>query len=352
MEGPVCYFTDNEVSFSVSEGRILSVGVYCKAWPVFAFAAEAAHMKVLWVRSEGSTFDKKCCSLSNFRVQTKHDNSFDKLDVLFLSGGVIPDTLASYLRSSSLCLVSDFPLQGGSIPLSWKKTQLILPLQHDKIGGVTTATLSLYVYCKNKVFRNHVRSLVIPFNPIATLSTILKSTDGTGDSVSSCSASLPGPQDFLPFKSSSDLAATVCSPCVFDKAWRCRSLSVLEQAACLDLPIGYTRSLEQAKVIRKFLQGNIFPLKLYSVGIQHMFLFSDSVVATRGGDGSAYVKDANDTLVDQADVKKNKRKKKKKMSVEADVGTTKKSIETNLEKKKGEKRSVAKNVEKLSLIHI
>lgn len=41
-----------------------------------------------------SAFEKKCCSLSNFKVQTKHDNDgFHKLDVLFLSN-VIPDALS------------------------------------------------------------------------------------------------------------------------------------------------------------------------------------------------------------------------------------------------------------------
>ena len=176
-------------------------------------------MTVLWVRSVGSTFEKKCCSLSNFHVQTKHDNSFDKLDVLFLSDGVIPVELASYLSSSSLCIVSDFPLQGGSIPRKWKKTQLILPLTHNTVGGVTTATLRLYIYCKNKMFRSHVRSLVIPPHPTASLGTILKSTDGSGDSVPTCSTSLPGPRDFLPFGSPADLSAPICAPCVFDKAW-------------------------------------------------------------------------------------------------------------------------------------
>lgn len=286
--GPICYFTENEVSFTVTGSRSLRVGVYCGAWPAFAFAAEAAHLEVKWIRCLGSSFEKGCCNLSNFKVQTKIPLSpFNEIEVLSLMDRIVPEELTEYLRHSSLCIVTDFliPIGPKGIPRSWKKSLLMLPVSHCNIGRVTLRNLTLCIYCKNKAFRSHVRNLFIPVHPRATLNTVLKSTDGSGQPLPMCSESVPAPDDFLPLRSPSDLCAEICSPCVFDKGWRKRQLNTGEMSACLDLPIGFQRKLEESKLITKFLGASVSPLKLYSVDVQHLFLFSTSEVSTRGGGG-------------------------------------------------------------------
>ena len=161
------------------------------------------------------------------------------------------------------------------VPEGWFAFRM--PLSHQQVGGVSDAAITFHLLSQNSAVHERFSQIVLPSYPNCTVDSLIDCTVTSGRQWASAAAphSCISPQEVYPWRSD----PLVLCPAVLGKPYRVRKLSLLERCAVADIPSGFV--VECRPDLTRLLSFVHFPLKLYTVCLQHLF-FYDSMIAGGG----------------------------------------------------------------------
>ena len=147
---------------------------------------------------------------------------------------------------------------------------------HQQVGGVSDAFITFHLLTKVRGLHEHFDQLTFLVYPCCTLDSLLDCTISQGRRWPSATPppSCMVPTEVYPWRSD----PLVLCPAVLGSPYRVRKLSFRERCAVADLPSSCVDAWSSD--LTRLLSFVSFPLKLYTVCLQHLFFYGSP---TTGG---------------------------------------------------------------------